>query len=119
MMKEPELVAEMVRKVKERCGKAFCVSVKIRVHKDVEETKRWVRLVEEAGVDYITVHGRMRSTRSSEPVDLEKIREVRMAARVPVLANGDVFSLEDVRRIVEFTGVDGEFFLVRAWMGES
>lgn len=108
LMKSPELVAEMVRAVKERCGEGFCVSVKIRVHNDVEETRRFVRIVEEAGVDYITVHGRTKNTRSSEPVDLEKIRAVKEVAAVPVLANGDVWSAEDVKRIVEFTGVDGK-----------
>lgn len=58
-------------------------------------------------MDFITVHGRMRSTRSSEPVNLDAIRIVKEHARVPVIANGDVFSLSDVDRIVHETGVDG------------
>lgn len=36
MMRKPDDVAAMVRAVKERCGAGFCVSVKIRVHKDIE-----------------------------------------------------------------------------------
>ena len=108
MMGKPEVVAEMVREAKRRCGEGFCVSVKIRVHRDVEETVRWVKIVEGSGVDYITCHGRMKSTRSSEPVDLLKIRRVKEAASVPVFANGDVYALADVKRIVDATGVDGK-----------
>jgi tRNA-dihydrouridine synthase 4 len=111
LMRKPELVAEMVREARKRVAREFCVSVKIRVHNDVEETRRWVETVLETGcVDYVTVHGRTRCTRSSVPVDLVKIRSVAEVCRrfgTPVLANGDVFSLEDAHRIKEFCGVDG------------
>lgn len=69
-----------------------------------------MKLVETSGVDYITVHGRRRSQRSSEPVNLEAIKLIKSIATVPVFANGDVFSLGDVDRIVKATGVDGTIF---------
>lgn len=69
-----------------------------------------MKLIETSGVDYITVHGRRRSQRSSEPVNLEAIRLIKSIATVPVFANGDIFSLEDVGRIVNATGVDGTIF---------
>ncbi|KAI9778908.1 MAG: hypothetical protein M1835_004820 [Candelina submexicana] len=108
LMHERQKVAEMVRAVKKVCGEEFCVSVKIRVHKDLRETTDFVKTVEAAGVDYITCHGRRRSQRSSEPVDLDAIKLVKETATVPVVANGDVFDHKDVQRIVNFTGVDGE-----------
>jgi tRNA-dihydrouridine synthase 4 len=90
------------------------VSVKIRVHGDIGMTLDFVRTVETSGVDYITVHGRTRATKSSEPVNLEAIKAVKMVATVPVVANGDVFSLEDAHRIAEFTGVDGRSLFFNA-----
>jgi len=112
LMQKPDLVASMVSSAKSALrqlgfeGKKT-ISVKIRIHKDLRQTLDFVRQVEDAGVDFITVHGRMRSTRSSEPVNLDAIRIVKEHARVPVIANGDVFSLSDVERIVQETGVDG------------
>ncbi|KAI9704340.1 MAG: hypothetical protein M1836_007201 [Candelina mexicana] len=106
-MHERQKVADMVRAVKKGCGKDFCVSVKIRVHKDLRETTDFVKAVGAAGVDYITCHGRRRSQRSSEPVDLDAIKLVKETATVPVVANGDVFDIKDVQRIVNYTGVDG------------
>ncbi|PVH78732.1 FMN-linked oxidoreductase [Cadophora sp. DSE1049] len=112
LMHHPILVASMVSSAKSTLrqmgfeGKKT-ISVKIRIHKDLRQTLDFVRQVEGAGVDFITVHGRMRSTRSSEPVNLDAIRFVKEHAHVPVIANGDVFSPADVERIVGVTGVDG------------
>ena len=75
------------------------------------ETIRWVKIVETAGPDYITVHGRRRSQKSTEPVNTEAVRRVKEVAGVPVVLNGDVFCMEDVQRLVGLTGVDGKYLL--------
>lgn len=74
---------------------------------DDRRTLDFLKIVQDAGVDYVTVHGRQRSQRNSEPVNLEAIKLVKESATVPVVANGDAFTLDDVRRIADFTGVDG------------
>jgi tRNA-dihydrouridine synthase 4 len=111
-MHKRDLVAEMVTSAKLAMtelgyeGKKT-VSVKIRIHKDLRETVDFVKTVQEAGVDFITIHGRTRSTASSVPVNLDAIKLLREHCQVPTLANGDVFSLADAFRITKETGVDG------------
>lgn len=73
------------------------------------ETHEFVKRAESVGVDFIAVHGRTRKQKSSEPVNLEAIRFVKEVAGVPVVANGDVFSLADAERIYEETGVNGMY----------
>lgn len=108
LMASPHKVAEMVAEAKRRLhGMNKSVSVKIRVHKDLEETKSFIRIVEAAGVDFITIHGRTRNQRSSTPPDFEAIRILTEWAKVPILANGDVYTLEDAKRITAQTGVNG------------
>lgn len=106
-MSNPDLVAEMVRAAKARIGPSKTVSCKIRIHKDINETIRWVQIVQKAGVDFITVHGRLRAQRSSTPPDYTAIRTIKLSARVPVLANGDAYNYADVTKISTLTGVDG------------
>ena len=71
------------------------------------DTVNLVKTVEQAGVDYVTVHGRLKNQRSSEPPNLDAIRLVKSVASVPVVANGDIDSFANIQRTVEVTGVDG------------
>ncbi|KAE8445820.1 hypothetical protein EG329_012878 [Mollisiaceae sp. DMI_Dod_QoI] len=112
LMHKRELVASMVSSAKstlESLGLADkkTVSIKIRVHKDLRETVDFVRTVQEAGVDFITIHGRMRSTPSSQPVNHDAIKLVAEHITIPKLSNGDVFTLSDAKEHAKFTGVDG------------
>ena len=112
LMQKPDLVVSMVKAAKETLRDAGyedqkTVSVKIRIHKDLRRTVDFVRAVEEAGVDFVTVHGRQRATRSSQPVDLGAIKLLKEHATVPMIANGDVFSLSDALATAQETGVDG------------
>lgn len=107
LISEPELVAAMVRAVKEKYGLAVCLETKIRIHPDISETIRFVQMVEAAGVDFITVHGRTKTTRLSEKPNYDAIRAVSEAVSVPVVANGDCFSLQDAKEIAHYTGAVG------------
>ncbi|KAF9982560.1 tRNA-dihydrouridine(20a/20b) synthase [NAD(P)+]-like protein [Mortierella antarctica] len=105
LMSDPETVRDMIRMTKARV-QVPC-SIKIRIHKDLRETEEFVKRALSVGVDFITVHGRTKRQKSTEPVNLEGMKLVKEVSTVPVLANGDVFSIEDANRIVEATGVDG------------
>ncbi|KAK4570200.1 tRNA dihydrouridine synthase [Recurvomyces mirabilis] len=107
LMSNPDLVAEMVRAARKRLNPSQSVSVKIRIHKDLNETIAWVKTVQGAGVTYITIHGRTRSQRSSTPPDYEAIRQLRQHIHVPVVANGDAYTLADVHKIARLSEADG------------
>ena len=70
-----------------------------------------MRQVESAGIDFISVHGRLKNQRSSTPPNLEAIALVKSTVQCPVVANGDVYSLKDVTKIAEATNVDGLLLL--------
>lgn len=107
LMSEPELVSSMVKAVKDKYKDTVCIETKIRIHPDINETLEFVKMVEKSGVDFITVHGRTKNTRSSVPANFDAIKAVKEAVLVPVVANGDCFSLKDAYDISEYTGVDG------------
>jgi tRNA-dihydrouridine synthase 4 len=112
LMHKRELVSSMVSSAKSAIAQlglsdTKTVSVKIRVHKDLRETVDFVKTMETAGVDFITIHGRLRSTPSSKPVDMEAIKLVAEHISVPTISNGDVFTLADAKRHAAELGVDG------------
>jgi tRNA-dihydrouridine synthase len=65
------------------------------------------RRAEQAGVRMITVHGRTRCQFYGGRADWAAIRAVQQAVSVPVIANGDAASLDDIRPMLEQSGADG------------
>ncbi|MCC2609942.1 tRNA dihydrouridine synthase DusB [Neorhizobium petrolearium] len=64
------------------------------------------RHAEEAGVRLVTIHGRTRMQFYEGRADWDAIRPVRDAVSIPLIANGDVESLEDAADILKRSGAD-------------
>lgn len=98
----------MVRAAKEVLGPNKSVSVKIRIHKDISETIEFLQTVQQAGVDFVTVHARTKNQRSSTPPDMQALKMLKdRFPNLPMIANGDVYSVADARDIAAKTGVEG------------
>lgn len=65
------------------------------------------KVLEEAGVSAITIHGRTRAEYYSGKADWEIIRKVKETVSIPVIGNGDITSKEDAKKMFEQTNVDG------------
>lgn len=83
------------------------LSVKIRVLEEETRMVELVRRLEAAGVSWITVHGRTRTQKSTEPVNTGMIRVVKQSVRIPVVYNGNIFTLRDADQAHALTSVDG------------
>jgi len=68
---------------------------------------RIARIAEAAGVQALAIHGRTRACAFGGQAEYQTIAEVKSRVRIPVIANGDVQTPEDAKRLLEATGADG------------
>lgn len=121
VLKTLPLVGELVRAAIEGAGD-IPVTVKIRrgFEKDDDVAVEAALIAEAAGAAAVTVHGRTRAQMYSPPVDIDCIRQVKEAVKIPVIGNGDIFSAADAKRMFEETGCDlvmvGRGALGRPWI---
>jgi tRNA-dihydrouridine synthase B len=85
------------------------VTLKIRTGPAPERRNavRIARIAEAAGIQALAIHGRTRACAFGGHAEYESIAEVKSRVRIPVIANGDVHTPEDAKRVLEATGADG------------
>ena len=107
LLKNPKLIGKIVKRVVDASNKP--VSVKIRKGWDHDSVNALevAQIIEANGAKAISVHGRTREQFYSGKADWEIIRKVKEAVNIPVFGNGDVFDVEDAKRMRDTTNCDG------------
>lgn len=107
LMRNPDLASEIVRTVK--AAISIPLSVKFRLGYTFDELNyvEYGQKMQEAGADFITIHGRTRSQMYGGKADWEKIAELKRNIDIPVFANGDIVSIETAAQCLEESEADG------------
>lgn len=106
LLKDLPLASKIISECK-KSGKT--VSVKFRI--GVDETQYisaiFAKMCEDSGADMICVHGRCRDKMYSGAVNYNEIAAAKSAVKIPVIANGGIFTCRDADELIKNTGADG------------
>lgn len=106
LMKNPKLAEEVLKAVVKNSKKP--VTLKIRKGWDDNSINavEIAKIAEASGISALAIHGRTREQYYSGKADWNIIAEIKNNIGIPVIGNGDVFSVEDARNMLDKTNCD-------------
>jgi tRNA-dihydrouridine synthase C len=111
LLKFPDRIYEIVKAVRATVPAQIPVSAKFRLGWDsIDDIDRNAERAASAGASWITIHGRTKYQGYTPPAYWEPIGRVRRALGVPVVANGEIWTLDDFKRCRDQTG--SEHFMI-------
>ena len=107
LMKNPKLAGEIISAMVKKLKKPVTVKFRKGFNDESVNAVEFAKMAEQSGAAAVAVHGRTREQFYSGKADWDIIRQVKEAVSIPVIGNGDIFTPEDVARMMEETGCDG------------
>jgi tRNA-dihydrouridine synthase C len=107
LLDEPTLVYEIVAAVRRAVPASVPVSAKMRLgHRDEDRMLDCARAIAAAGAAELVVHARTKVQGYKPPAYWDRIAHIRQAVTVPVVANGEVWTVDDAQRCMKESGCD-------------
>ena len=106
LMKNPRLCGEIVSECVKKSSLPVTVKIRAGWDKNNINAVEIAKIVEASGASAITVHGRTREQMYEPYADLEIIKKVKEAVKIPVIGNGDIVCGKSAKQMLDYTGVD-------------
>ena len=105
LLEEPELIYRIVASIRDAVDPAYPVSVKIRLGYHTREDGLSVALAaQRAGAQELVIHARSKVDGYKPPAYWHLLKPIAEALTIPVVANGDIFSVQDYKLCLEASG---------------
>lgn len=106
LLRDLDQMGRIIETIKKTSNKQY-TSVKIRLGFSENNHVEIAKVVQEAGADFIAVHGRTRAGKFKSEVDYDAIAEVKETLSIPVIANGDITDYDKAQWVLKHTNADG------------
>ncbi len=105
LLKFPCRVRDVVAAVRKAVPQSIPVSAKLRLGWDsIDAIHENAAMAAEGGASWLTIHARTRLQGYQPPVYWQPIGQVRQNLGLPIIANGDIWTIDDFRRCQDMTG---------------
>jgi len=120
LMEEPRNARRLVREARKRTDLPLTAKIRLGVKPDEEALRDFVVMLEDEGIDMLTVHGRLKKDIFARAPRWEWIGRIKGWVAIPVIANGGIFTVQDARDCLSLSGADGLMLgrgaVIRPWL---
>ncbi len=104
LLKDTIKIHKIVKKVRSTLPDIIPVSAKIRLGwENATDVHEIVKAITDGGANWITIHARTRKEVYKPGVHWDHVRDVVQSSRIPIVANGDLFKLNDLKNCKRIT----------------
>lgn len=116
LMAKPKLVEEICKTLRKSTDKKINIKFRLGIDDKNLNYLEIGKIAQDAGIDYVILHARTKEQMYSGKADWNHIKILKENLSIPVIANGDIFCVEDFVKVIDKTKVDG-VMLARGAMG--
>lgn len=106
LMKNPELIGKIMRAAADTSPVPVTAKIRKGWDNDSINAVEIAKILEANGAAAVAVHGRTREEFYSGKADWDIIKSVKSAVKIPVIGNGDIFTADDAKNMLDYTGCD-------------
>ena len=107
LLKDPSLAVELVKRISNAVKIPVSVKTRIGWSEKDKNIKEFLLRLQDAGANMFTIHGRTREQGFNGKADWNVIRELKEQLEIPVIANGDIYNVNDAIECLKITKADG------------
>ncbi|CAD6996881.1 tRNA-dihydrouridine(20a/20b) synthase [NAD(P)+]-like [Ceratitis capitata] len=112
LLRQPELVRDIIQTARRVLPQNFSISVKLRLlngnaEESIRSTVELARQLEKCGATFLNLHGRTMWQKTSDPLNIPAMTEIKKSIQIPLVVNGNVRSWKDAIDLHEQTQADG------------
>ncbi|PIQ89584.1 MAG: tRNA dihydrouridine synthase DusB [Candidatus Omnitrophica bacterium CG11_big_fil_rev_8_21_14_0_20_42_13] len=106
LLKEPKLLTEIIKQLAKNSPVPVSVKIRSGWSKDTINAPLVAKMLEDAGAKAVFIHARTKDEFYGGRADYSVIKRVKSALSIPVIGSGDIFTPQDVKRMLDETGAD-------------
>ena len=107
LLKDPSLAVELVKRISGAVKIPVSVKTRIGWSEKDQNIKEFLLRLQDAGASMFTIHGRTREQGFNGKADWQFIRKLKEEIEIPLIANGDIYNVNDAIECLKITKADG------------
>ena len=120
LMDQPDEVRRMVAEARKRTQLPLSAKIRLMSDQDEQKLKDFCAMLQDEGIDLLTVHARLKNESFSRRPRWESLAKVKDWLKIPVIANGGIFSVQDAAQCLRVSKADGLMLgrgaAIRPWL---